>query len=384
MDFSLSPEQKAARDEFRAFVAAQVIPFAAAWDRAERIPRDVIADLAGRGYLGATVSPEYGGRGLDQLTNGVLTEEIGRGCSSLRTLLTVHTALAAETLQRWGREELKRAWLPLLARGEKLAAFALSEPGAGSDAESIATRYDRVDDAIELTGTKKWISFGQIADVFLTFARGERGLSAFLVERDRPGLRVEPLGGILGTRASQLAEIHFERCRIPAGNLVGREGWGFLQIAHTALDNGRYSVACGCLGLLRACLEASLDHAAARRQFGKPLEQHQLIQRRLARMTAAAAAVQLQCRQAGQARDLREPNALLLTTLAKYSAAAAAHAAADDAVQIHGALGCHDSLPVERFYRDARVMEIIEGSTEMQEIMIGSQARAALHHLFYA
>lgn len=384
MDFALSPAQSKARDEFRAYVAERVIPHAGAWDRAGCIPREVIADLASRGYLGATLSAEYGGRGLDQISHGLLTEEIARGCSSLRTLLTVHTALVAETVQRWGRDELKRAWLPALARGEKLAAFALSEPGTGSDADSIATRYEAVEGGFELTGEKKWTSFGQIADVYLTFARGPKGVSAFLVERETPGVQVQPLDGILGTRASQLATIRFDRCRIPAVNAVGREGWGFLQIANTALDNGRYSVACGSLGIVRGCLEASLDFAASRQQFGKTLDQHQLIQRRLARLAAAAHAVTLQCRHAGFARDRHDPNAVLLTNLAKYSAAAAAQQAADDAVQIHGALGCHDSLPIERYYRDARIMTIIEGSTEMQEVMIGSQARVVAHALFHA
>jgi glutaryl-CoA dehydrogenase (non-decarboxylating) len=382
MDFTLTPAQTAARDEFRQYVATHVAPHAGDWDRAQLIPRAAIADLARRGYLGATIATEYGGRQLDQVTHGLLIAEIGAGCSSLRTLLTVHSSLVAETLQRWGSADQKDRWLPLLARGEKLAAFALSEPGTGSDAQAITTRYEEVDGGYELTGAKKWTSFGQLADVFLTFARNERGVTAFLVERGTPGVIVSPLTGILGTRASQLAEIRFEGCRVPAGSVVGRRDWGFLQIANTALDHGRYSVACGCLGIVRASLMASLDYAAKRQQFGKPLDQFQLIQRRLARMTAAAAAVQLLCRQAGRARDARDPGALLLTSLAKYAAAAAATETADSAVQIHGALGCHDSYPIERYYRDARVTEIIEGSTEMQELLLGGQARALAHQLF--
>lgn len=385
MDFDLTSDQQAARREFRDYVESAVRPFAAEWDRAQRVPREVIADLAARGYLGATIDPKYGGKGLDQVTHGLLLAEMARGCSSLRTLLTVHTGLVAETLQRWGREEVKAVWLPLLARGEKLAAFALSEAGSGSDAEAMAATCRAVDGGFELEGTKKWTSFGQIADVVLTFARdAEAGVRAFLVETGRPGVEVCPIQGMLGTRASMLAEITFRQCRVPADHAVGRPGWGFRQIAHTALDNGRYSVACGCLGIIHAALEAAIDHAGERRQFGRPLNQHQLVQRRLARLSATAHAVQLQVRQAGAARDAGDPGAVLLTNLAKYAAAAGAHQASDDAVQIHGAVGCHEGSVVERLYRDARVMEIIEGSTEMQEIMIGGAANAVFHQLFDA
>ena len=384
MDFDLTSNQQAARREFRDYVDDAVRPHAGEWDRAQCVPGEVIADLARRGYLGAGIDPKFGGRGFDQITTGMLTAEIARGCSSLRTLLTVHGALVAETLQRWGKDALKEAWLPRLAKGEKLAAFALSEAGSGSDAEAMATEYAVVDDGFELSGTKKWTSYGQIADVVLTFARGPKGVSAFLIETDSPGVEVRPIRGMLGTRASMLAEITFDHCRVPADHLLGRAGWGFRQIAHTALDNGRYSVACGCLGIIHAALEASIDYAGERQQFGRPIAQHQLVQRRLARMTATAQAVQLQCRQAGAAREAGEPMAVLLTNLAKYAAAAGAHQATDDALQIHGAAGCHEGTAIERWYRDARVMEIIEGSTEMQEIMIGSSATAAFHHLFEA
>jgi hypothetical protein len=229
-----------------------------------------------------------------------------------------------------------------------------------------------------ISGTKKWITFGERADVYLFCARNEQGISAFLVERDTPGLHVTPIRGLLGTRASMAAEIRLDRCRVGPGNLLGREGVGFVQIVNTALDNGRFSVACGALGIAKACLEESIAYVKTRKQFGQYLKDHQLIKRKITRMIAGVKAADLLCREAARLRDARNPNSIIQTTLAKYYTAGVVNDVASEAVQIHGALGCHAGLPVERYFRDARIMEIIEGTPEIQQILIADQGIAAL------
>jgi alkylation response protein AidB-like acyl-CoA dehydrogenase len=340
------------------------------YDRQGFIPTELIEALGAQGYLGATIPEKYGGRGVDQISYGILNEEIGRACSSTRSLITVHSSLTAETILRWGGEEQKEKWLPLLAKGIKLAAFGLSEPEAGSDAAGIKTSYQEASGYYRLNGMKKWITFSRIADLFVIIAQGAGGITAFLVERDTPGLTIKPLDGILGTRASMLGEIHLENCKVPAENILGKPGWGFMQIVNTALDNGRYSVACGSLGIARACLEDSIRYARTRSQFGRPLKDHQLIKQKIANMVTEVKAAGLLCRNAGWLRDKKDPNSVVQTMVAKYHAARIANVVASDAVQLHGAMGCHDSMPIQRYFRDARIMEIIEGTTEVLQLLI--------------
>ncbi len=378
MDLELTREQKQYQAEFRHFVREELLPYANDYDKQGFIPRSLIDKLAEKGYLGAVIPTAYGGLGMDQVSYGLLNEEIGRACSSTRSLITVHTSLTSETLLRWGTTAQKEKWLPLLAKGTTLAAFGLSEPGAGSDAAGITTAYLEQDGHYLLNGVKKWITFSQVAGLFVIVATGAAGITAFLVERDTPGLTVQPLEGILGTRASMLGEIHLKDCRVPAGNVLGRMGWGLQQIVNTALDNGRYSVACGSLGIGRACLEDSIEYAKSRSQFGKPLKDHQLIKQKITNMVADVKAASLLCRNAGYLRDKKNPDYVIQTTLAKYFASRMANAAATEAVQLHGALGCHDSLSIQRYFRDARVMEIIEGSTEIQQIIIADHSIAGL------
>jgi glutaryl-CoA dehydrogenase (non-decarboxylating) len=308
----------------------------------------------------------------------LLNEEIGRACSSTRSLITVHSSLTSETLLRWGTKEQKEKWLRLLAKGTKLAAFGLSEPGAGSDTSAITTSYQEKNGSYQLNGVKKWITFSQIADLFVIIAQGPQGITAFLVERNTPGLTVHPLDGILGTRASLLGEIHLKDCIVPAENILGRKGWGLQQITNTALDNGRYSVACGSLGIARACLEDSIQYAKTRRQFGHLLKDHQLIKQKIANMVTEIKAASLFCRNAGYLRDKRDSDSIIQTSIAKYYASRIANTIAADAVQLHGAMGCHDSISIQRYFRDAKVMEIIEGSTEIQQILIADHSIASL------
>jgi alkylation response protein AidB-like acyl-CoA dehydrogenase len=378
MDLELTAIQKELREEFKSFVNKELLHQANEYDKQGFIPRELIQKLGTAGYLGATIPELYGGRGMDQISYGILNEEIGRACSSTRSLITVHSSLTAETILRWGTKAQKEQWLPLLAKGTKLAAFGLSEPEAGSDAGSIKTAYQEQAGTYVLNGHKKWITFSQIADLLVVIAQGANGITAFLVERDTPGLTINPLDGILGTRASMLGEIYLKNCVVPAENILGKIGWGLQQIVSTALDNGRYSVACGSLGIARACLEDSIHYVKNRSQFGHLLKEHQLIKQKITNMITEVKAASLLCRNAGYLRDKKDPDSIIQTNVAKYFASRAANTIAADAVQLHGAMGCHDSLSIQRYFRDARIMEIIEGSTEIQQILIADHGIASL------
>jgi glutaryl-CoA dehydrogenase (non-decarboxylating) len=378
MNPELTVTQQALKEAFSHFVQAELQPYANEYDIQGAIPVELIRKLGAQGYLGATIPTSYGGMGMDQVSYGLLNEEIGKACSSTRSLITVHSSLTAETLLRCGSKAQKEKWLPLLATGTKLAAFGLSEPTAGSDTASIKTSYRETEDGYQLNGIKKWITFAQIADLLVIIATGEQGITAFLVERNTPGLTIQPMDGILGTRASMLAEIHLNDCRIPAENILGRRGWGLSQVVNTALDNGRYSVACGCLGIARACLEDSIHYAKNRVQFGQLLKDHQLTKQKITNMVTEVKAATLLCRNAGYLRDKKDPNSIIQTSMAKYYASRIANTIAADAVQLHGALGCHNSMSVQRYFRDAKVMEIIEGTTEIQQILIADHSIASL------
>ena len=369
MKLELTPGQRAAREEFRAFAQAEIAPRAGRWDRQAAIPQDLVGRLRERGYLGSNVPAEYGGVGRDNLTYGLLTEEIGKACSSVRSLLTVHD-MVAHAIRRWGSPGQRERYLPALARAEILGALALSEPNAGSDAKSVETAARDDGGAWVLDGRKKWTTFGQIAGLFLVLAQVDGKPTTFLVERETPGVTVRPLTGITGTRASMLAEIFLEGVRVPKENLIGRTGFGLSAVISAALDHGRYSVAWGAVGLAQACLEASRAYAGERRQFGVPIAEHQLIRRMLTDMIAGVRAARLLCLRAGWLRDTGDPGASGEIWVAKYYASTLAARAAADAVQIHGANGCSEDYPVERYLRDSRVLEIIEGSTQIQQITI--------------
>jgi glutaryl-CoA dehydrogenase (non-decarboxylating) len=373
----LNSQQQRLRTEFRQFVDAHVVPVANAWDRQELMPSEVVRQLANHGYLGAVVPVGKGGAGFDFVEFGVLNEELGRGCSSLRSLLTVHSMVAL-TVSRWGTEALKTQWLEKLGQGQAIGAFAVTEAEAGSDAREIRTEAIESGDDFVLTGHKKWITFGQMADLFLVFASSQRGHCAFVLERNAPGLVISPVHSMLGTRASMMAELRLEQCRVPRQNLVGAPGFGLSHIASSALDCGRYSVAWGCVGIGQACLESCLQYAGQRKQSGALLREHQLVQRMITQMVAGVKAARLLCFHAGQLRDAGDPASIIETSIAKYFSCRTAAEIARDAVQIHGANGCSSEYPVERFYRDAKIMEIIEGSNEIQEISIAQSACQAV------
>lgn len=364
-------EQQRARTSFHDFTAGEIIPYADQFDREERTPRSIIEKMAHQGFLGAILSSEWGGIGLDMVTLGILHEEIGYGCSSLRSLLTVHS-MVSFAIQKWGSKQLGARWLPLLASGERIGAFALSEPNVGSDVKSIETIAVLRGDQYLLNGQKKWITYGQIADVFLLFARVEGNVSAFLVERGTPGFSTTAIYGMLGTRASMLAELSLQDCLIPQENLVGGIGFGLASVATSTLDIGRYSVACGCVGIAQAALDASLAFSSTRKQYGVLLKEHQLIRQMITDMITNVKAARLLCNHSGYLKDIGDPRALMETFIAKYFASTAAAKAAHDAVQIYGALGCSSEYPVQRYLRDSKIMEIIEGSTQIQQINIAT------------
>jgi alkylation response protein AidB-like acyl-CoA dehydrogenase len=363
-------------EEFWRFADEEVAPRAARHDAEEALDLELVRLLGEHGYLAPFLPQSIGGRGLDHVAYAALHEEIGRACSSTRSLLTVHD-MVAHTILRWGGDELRTEWLPKLASGSALGAFALSEPHGGSDVQALRTRATRRERTFVLTGEKTWISFGQLADVFLVFARTEHGVSAFLVEREADGLEIEPIGGLLGLRASMLATLRFDGCSVPAEQLVGREGRAVPQVTTSALTLGRLGVACGSVGIVRACLDSAVAFARERSYGDEALVDRPLIQRMLAEMVTDVEAGHLLCLEAAAALDREDPRAPISAAIAKHFAARAAARSGRDAVQIHGAAGCTSAYPVERLYRDAKIMEIVEGSNEVQETLIGRHGYSA-------
>ncbi|MCK4565148.1 MAG: acyl-CoA dehydrogenase family protein [Verrucomicrobia bacterium] len=369
MTIELNEAQRAVQTELRAFVGEKVAPFADEFDRNEKMPDELIRTMGRRGYLGAVVPVEYGGKGMDALSWGLLCEEISRGSASLVSLLTVHT-MVIQALVKWGSDEQRNKWLPKLATGESIGAFALTEPQIGSDAGSARTEASVDGNEYVINGKKRWISFGQVANVFLIFAQVEGQSSVFLLERETPGFSTEAIGGMLGFRSAMLAELHMDACRIPAENLVGRVGFGFSHVGGTALDHGRYCVGWGSLGLLQGCVDACMEYVGKRKQFGVFIKNHQLIQEMIAEMIVQTKAARLMCLHAASLKDRGDPSLIMETSIAKYFTSRVAVKAALDAVQIHGANGCSDEYPVARYLRDAKILEIIEGSNQMQQIII--------------
>ena len=359
-----------ARKEFRTYIDEAVFPRSNEWEEREYIPDDVLSDFSGRGYFGAYIPKTWGGMEMDSLTFGVLCAEIARGNVSLLSMLTVHN-MTAQAILRWGTDEQKSRLLPSLTSGKLHAAFALTEPETGSDASNISTAAVPDDDGYVLNGAKKWISFSSKADLFLVIARcPEEGPTAFLIDRNTPGLTVTPMNGLLGFRAAGVSELTFTDCRVGKDSLLGIPGGGFSYVAGYALDHGRYCVGWGGTGVIAGCLETSVDYARNRMQFGRPLRSHQLIQAMVADMATDMEAAKALAMRAAASREGMEPESIMLTSTLKYFTSKAALRAASDAVQIHGGNGCGAEYPVQRYYRDAKVCEIIEGSSQMQQLMI--------------
>lgn len=377
IDFELTDEQRLVRETAAEFVDREVIPVARDNDRNERFDEGLVRKLAEMGFLGAIVPEEYGGRGIDYRTYCLIVEEIGRGDSSIRTVVSVQTSLVCTPILRWGDEDQKRRWLPQLCSGEILGCFGLTEPDTGSDAANLRTRATRIDGGWRINGRKQWISNGTRAKVALIFAQTDpelkhRGIAAFLVPTDTPGFSASAVHGKLGLRASDTAELSLDGVEVGDEALLGEVGDGF-KIAMSALDSGRLSVASGCVGICQGCLDASVSYSKERIQFDRPIASFQLVQEMIADMTLDTEAARMLCWRAAWLKDMSRPSTTE-TSIAKLYATEAAVRCANLAIQVHGGSGYVDDYPVERYLRDARVTTLYEGTSQIQKLIIGRAA----------
>ncbi len=374
MDFELTDEQRLVRETAHAFTDNEIVERARENDRNEHFDLDLVQKIAAQGYLGAIVPREYGGAGLDYLTYGLIVEEIGRGDSAMRTVVSVQTSLVCSALMRWGTEEQKHRYLPKLCSGEWLGCFGLTEPDTGSDAANQRTRAKKTDSGWVINGAKMFISLGNHARVALVFAQtdpdlGHRGLACFLVDTEQAGYEPRPVHHKLGLRGSDTAEISLSDVEAPDDAMLGQVGDGF-KVAMSSLDSGRYSVAAGCVGICQGCLDASVRYSKERQQFGRPIAAFQLIQEMLADMALETDAARMLVWRAGFLKDKGQPNTTE-TSIAKLYATEASVRCANAAIQVHGGSGYVDDYPVERYLRDARVTTLYEGTSQIQKLIIG-------------
>lgn len=357
------------------FAQEELAPRAGPNDVAGAFPRDLIDRMASQGFLGATLPRAYGGLELDPIGYGLLIEAIEKGDSAASRLMTVHLSLVAQAILVCGNEEQRQRWLPGIATGKTLCSFALTEPDHGSDAASIETTYVPDGDGYLINGHKRWISFSGVASLLLVIARHGQAVSAFVVETDAPGVERIPMKGLMAGRACHICEIVLNNVRVAADHLLGREGQGFTYIVNTALDHGRYSIAWSGIGLTAASLAAMIRYAKKREQFGAKIFNHQFIKGMIADGVTNLYAARSLCLRAAQSRKEGSPDAITEAMIAKQFAAGVAFRVASDAVQVHGGNGFSSDYPAERLMREARVLEVIEGTTQVTKLMI------ALHGL---
>jgi butyryl-CoA dehydrogenase len=374
MDFELTDEQRLVRETARAFTDNEIVERARENDRNEHFDLELVAKIAAQGYLGAIVPQEYGGAGLDYLTYGLIVEQIGRGDSAMRTVVSVQTSLVCSALLRWGTEEQKQHYLPKLCSGEWLGCFGLTEPDTGSDAANQRTRARKTDSGWVINGAKMFISMGNYARLALVFAQTDpdlahRGLACFLVDTEQPGYQPSAVHHKLGLRGSDTAEISLSDVEVPDGAMLGEIGDGF-KVAMSSLDSGRYSVAAGCVGICQGCLDASISYSKERQQFGRPIASFQLVQEMIADIALETDASRMLVWRAGYLKDSGQPNTTE-TSVAKLYATEAAVKCANAAIQVHGGSGYVDDYPVERYLRDARVTTLYEGTSQIQKLIIG-------------
>ena len=377
MDFTLTDEQRLLEQSVREWAAREVAPFIRDHDRRHHFDRDrIVGGMARLGLLGVSVPAEYGGAGMDYISLGIASEELEYVDTSLRVIMSVHTGLNCLSLLTWGTEEQKQRYLVPQSEGAKLAGYGLTEPGAGSDVRALQTTAVRRGDRYVLTGEKSWISLANVADNFLVFAwtdlekkqrRDPSGLSAFIVERTFKGFASGPMQEKWGILAGDTGWFTLDEVEVPEANLLGEPGEGF-KIAMFALDQGRFTVAAGATGLVRACRDASVRYAKDRRTFGVEIGQHQLVKEMIAQMESDYEAARLLWLRAGWLKNEGQRNTKE-TGLAKWFATVASERAASDAVQIHGANGYSDEYPVGRFYRNCKAAVIYEGTREIHKLM---------------
>jgi len=374
IDFELTDEQRLIRDTAREFADNEIAPRARESDREGRFDTELVLKLGDMGFIGPILPEEYGGRGIDYRTYALIVEEIGRADSSARTVVSVNTSLVGSAIARWGTDEQKQRLIPGLCSGEAMGCFGLTEPDTGSDAANLKTRAEKTSDGWKLTGQKQWISLANHAAFALIFAQtdpgtGSKGLAAFAVPTDSTGFSSAEIHGKLGLHASDTGEISLDGVEVPDDAMIGEVGEGF-KVAMTALDSGRFSVASGCVGIIQGCVDASVDYAKEREQFGRPIAAFQLVQAMIADMVVDVEAARALVWRAGWLKDTGQPNTME-TSVAKLYATEAAIRSANTAIQVHGGSGYVDDYPVERYLRDARVTTLYEGTSQIQKLIIG-------------
>jgi len=372
IDFTLTDENDLVRDTARSFAEREIVPHIRDWDRAGGFPRELFGRMAELGFLGAPIPERYGGSGMDYISFALLCEELERADTAFRVVQSVHVGLNSLALLQWGTEEQRQRWLVPQAKGEKLATFGLTEPGVGTDAASLATTARRDGDSYVLNGSKLWISLADIADHFLVFASVDRskkhkGVTAFLLERGMPGLSTGTLHGKLGIRAGNTGLINLDDVRVPAEHRIGEEGEGFL-IAMAAIDQGRYTVAAGAVGLAQACVDASVRYAHERQTFGEEIGRHQLVKQLIANMAKGTEIGRLLVWRAGWLKNHGRRNTRE-TSVAKWHATEHSVQSALDAIQVHGANGYSDEFPVERYLRNSKAAVIYEGTSQLHTLI---------------
>lgn len=372
MNFEFTEEQNMLRNTVRNFVDKEIMPYIADWDRNGKADPSVMDRLSELGLMGVCIPEEYGGSGMDYNSLAIVCEELERGDTSFRTTVSVHTGLNSMSLLQWGNEEQKQKYLVPQAKGEKVGAFGLTEPGAGSDVASLNSTATKEGDHYILNGQKTWISLCDTADHFLVFAYTDKskkhhGISAFIVERTSEGFSSKGIKGKHGIRSGNTGEIFFDHVKVPKENLLGQEGEGF-KIAMASLDNGRFTVGAGACGQIMACIEASVSYCHERKTFGKEIGRHQLVQQMIARMEAGLQMSRLLVYRAGELKNQGKRNTRE-TSLAKWQACDFANQSANDAVEVHGAYGYSDEYPVERYLRNSKAPVIYEGTREIHTVM---------------
>ncbi len=369
----LNDEQQMVRDTAKDFAREKLAPFAAQWDREHRFPAEAIAEMAVLGFMGMVVPEEWDGAGLDYVSYAAAIIEIAAGCGAVSTVMSVHNGVGCAPIQTFGTDAQREKYLKPMARGEWIGCFCLTEPDAGSDAASIRTRAVLDGDAYVLNGAKQFITSGRSAKVAIVFAvtdpaAGKNGLSAFIVPTDTPGFKVEKVEDKLGQHPSDTCALVFENMRVPVENRLGKEGMG-LRIALANLEGGRITIGAQAVGMARAAFEAALDYAKTRKQFGKPIIEHQAVAFRLADMATKIEVAEQMVLHAATLRDSGRP-CLKEASMAKLFAAEMAERVCSDAIQIHGGYGYLADYPVERIYRDVRVCQIYEGTNDIQRLVI--------------
>jgi alkylation response protein AidB-like acyl-CoA dehydrogenase len=373
----LTKEHLEFREKSLRFCEAEVAPLANKIDIDDQFDGELLEKFSNENLLSVMVPEAYGGLGFSPIEMCILSEEVGAVCTASRSLLTVQS-MVSHAISKHGSEAQKRNWLPKLASGEAIGAFAMSEPSAGSDVNSMELNVVEKGGLYVVNGTKKWITFGQIADLILVFGKLKEKHVAFLVESSSLGVEVESISNMLGARGSMLASINFLDCEISEDDFLGSLGFGLIGVGMPALQLGRLSVAFGTLGMINYCVRNSLEYASGRQQFSKPLSEHQLIAKKLSEMIVAQKCARHLCYDAIESYMESKFKSLESVISAKYYSTKCLKEISDAAVQILGARGCSRDFWIERFYRDSKIMEIIEGSNEMNEILISQLALAAL------